>query len=617
MKKILKKLFQTLMIGIIFCSNISFANNTSSKDNCFETNGATDIELIVEDNKVEANKDLILYIYTNKSIKGREIQLKEKDTIRGGEKEVVYHNKEEEYCYKYTYLTYSDTKINNITITKLPNENINIYVYIKYNGKYYYLNSIKNKKNNESLKQSTDTTLIPQKYINEKELEKLKVKDTTIMKKKWADKLNIDVDEVDNYLDLYNAKGQGKLHKDGRKIKNDKNEEVMLNGVGLFHIVDYGYMYNEKTLNALKYWGINCIRIPAYINYRVSSNDGDVTRDERGLVTSYDEHIKAMDEIIDIATKEGLYCIIDFHILSSDGNISQYQEIGNKFFEHFSSKYGKQNNILYEFANEPYGGTSLESLIEFANTEKQIIKKYDENPIMICGIFHNVPKLTEYYQEFKNKNMDDIFLSIHYYDGESLNIVTDAYEKSDIPLIWTEWGNADSDSNAETSIYTDVTKQYLKWWNDNNILNCAWMLCGGNYKYSLWTHELGDKAIAVQNGCISDEYLSEYGKLVFQTYFDNNIERVKKNEIYINRDLNKKDYTKDKEKNDTNENKINYSNVIKENDVIANDSSGDNTIKNGKLPNAGQKTVYLTLTILMLLCSIVIVGIKLYSYKKI
>ena len=75
----------------------------------------------------------------------------------------------------------------------------------------------------------------------------------------------------------------------------------------------------------------------------------------------------------------------------------------------------------------------------------------------------------------------------------------------------------------------------MNWWNEEGMINCAWMLCHGNWKYILWNKDLGDKSEALKYGCISEEYLSDYGKLVFGNYFDNNIKRVKNNSVYINR----------------------------------------------------------------------------------
>lgn len=533
-----------ILIGIFFININSYASD-NQEEKCFNTDGADSIELIIENNSIESNRDLELYIMTNKSIKGREIQLNDNGTVRKNENEVAVKENDGKYWYKYTYLTYKDSKINNIILTNLPNENITFYAYIKYYGKEYHVTNAKNKTNNQDLVQSQDTSLVPKVKFTQEEIKKLQEEDSKIMKQKWADALKIDVADVDKYVDLYNAKGQGKLHKEGKFVKNEKNEIVNINGVGLFHLLDYGYMYNEDTIKALKYWGINCIRIPAYLNYRISSVNTTITPSERGLATAFDEYMDEMDRIIDIATKEGLYCMVDFHILETDGDISQYTEMAEKFFTHFGSKYGKQDNILWELANEPYK-TSKENLATYLKTIREIVKKYDSNPVMITGwTAHDTSidnDFTQFYNYFKTQGLDDMFVSYHYYGGDKIEWIRAFYESTEIPLSYSEWSNYDSDLEPDNGKnYTELTKEYMKWWNENGIINCAWMLCHGNWKYILWNKDLGDKSEALKYGCISDEYISDYGKLVFQTCLNNTIEKVKNNEVYINRDNNKND----------------------------------------------------------------------------
>ena len=559
MKKISIICIILILVEILFTN---FYKNYSADLNdykCFNTNKASSIELIFESSEIVPQKDMILYIKCNKSIKGREIQVKEQENIRNDGREVAFVDNDGNYYYQYTYLTYKDSKINTITITKLPNEDITLYAWVKYNGKEYHVINAKNKDSNSDLTESSDKTLIPKENkLSKSEITKLKAEDTEIMKKKWADALSIDVNDVDKYLDLYNAKGQGKLHKDGKYVKNEKNEIVSINGVGLFHLLDYGYMYNEDTLKALKYWGVNCIRIPAYLDYRVSSSTSyTITPSERGLKTAFDEHMEEMDRIIDIATKEGLYCMVDFHILGENGDINQYYDMAEKFFTHFGTKYGNQNNIIWELANEPYG-TTVESLAKYVKKIEEVVKKYDNNPVMISGwtMKNNVNengKLSECYKYFKEQGINDVFISYHYYGGEDIVWPKKLYDTTDIPLSYTEWSNYDSDLDPDNGKnYTEMTKKYMNWWNEEGMINCAWMLCHGNWKYILWNKDLGDKSEALKYGCISEEYLSDYGKLVFGNYFDNNIKRVKNNSVYINRNEKQEDDEKKEDNNNGN-----------------------------------------------------------------
>lgn len=500
--------------------------------NLFEikTNSAQNIDLIFEENQVESNKDLIFYIRTDKSIKGRKVQITENGQKREHKSEVAFINEDQQYCYQYTFLTYKENSISKISITNLPKKDITLYAWVKYNGEKYHIAKAVNSDTGEELQKSEDKSLIPTSNLTQEEINTLKQEDVQIMKNKWADALGIDINDVDKYIDKYNAKGQGKLHKDGQKIKNAKGEEVMINGVGLFHLLDYGYMFNEETIHSLKYWGINCVRLPAYLQYMKSSPVDTVTREERGLETAFDEYIREMDRIIDIATKEGLYCMVDFHILGKNGNITQYTDMSKRFFTHFAQKYGKQENIFYELANEPHDGSNTdEVLVKYLKQIIPIIQQYDSNPILILGhrswAAEDLRRFYEY--AVKQEKIDNFFITEHYYDGNPYEKYKELYDSTDIPLIYNEWGNSSCNSAVFDKQYTAITKKYLAWWNNENILNAPWMLCHGNYTYSLWNTELGKKSEILQHGVMSEKYLSEYGKLVFGTFLENTLNRIK------------------------------------------------------------------------------------------
>ena len=97
MNKILKKILLLTIIAVIFSNNINFASDETNKNNCFETNGATEIELAIEENQIEPGKDLIFYINTNKSIRGRIVELEDNGTIRKNVRELAYQINENEF----------------------------------------------------------------------------------------------------------------------------------------------------------------------------------------------------------------------------------------------------------------------------------------------------------------------------------------------------------------------------------------------------------------------------------------------------------------------------------------------------------------------------------------
>ena len=76
----------------------------------------------------------------------------------------------------------------------------------------------------------------------------------------------------------------------------------------------------------------------------------------KGYLNAVDETRARMDELISWCVELGLYVIVDWHILSTDGLANTYTDEAKAFFEYFSSKYKDCDNVIYEIANEPYAG---------------------------------------------------------------------------------------------------------------------------------------------------------------------------------------------------------------------------------------------------------------------
>lgn len=608
-----KLLIIILIITNLFMiiGNISFATD-SDGGKSFSTKNAESISVSFENKTIEAGKDIIVYIKTDKSIRGRKVKINDGQETKEGANEVAYINEDGIYCYQYYIFKYQNNKLNDLQIESLPKDDVNIYVYVKYNNQIIYAENIKNTSTQSNLEEADNSKFLVKPYYTTEQINEMKTEDTKIMKQKWADGLGIGIDDVDKYVDMYNAKGLGKLHKDGKKLKNSKNEEVQLNGVGLFHLLDYGYMYNEDTLKALKYWGVNCLRLPAYVQVQKSSDVDNVTRMERGLDTAFDEYMEEMDRIIDIATEQGLYCMVDFHILEKGGDILKWSELSENFFKHFLEKYGKQENMIWEIANEPHS-TSNENLETYINNTTKLIKKYDENPVIICGSNKRGGRVSELYQYLKDKDcINDIFISAHYYNGEDLeSSYTGLYKTTDIPLMFTEWSNASSSTTNLNILdeYTKMTKKYFPWWNVNNISNCVWMYCHGNYTYSLFKNLGEKKSQILQYGMMSDEYLTDNGILTLSNYLNVELSKIKESGI-LNKDV-------DKDKNDSVNNVVDNKNSGSEINNVVNNESGsnnmvDSTVSKNIIPYAGKNVKM----VFMIFVITIVIGYMLYKNIK-
>lgn len=500
---------------------------------CYQTNETGQIQLSFGHIKVEQGKDLIIEINSDQSLKDRKVSIMENGyTVYNGDHYIGYKDGEN-YCYRIYFSQYEGNTLEDITISNIG-KGVSFYVTAKYSVSEVTITKVTDGKSH-ALKEVTKEELVPQfkSYYTKEQLKTLKEQDETQMKQKWAEALDISVDQVENYLDQYNAKTLGKLHKEGQVIKNAKGETIQLNGTCLFHLEDYGDMYHEDTFKALKYWGINCIRIPAYLCFQTSSKIDRATITERGLDTAYEEKIAIMDRLIEEATRQGLYCMIDFHILGQHGDISNWLTLAKKFYTHFCEKYAKQENIIYEIANEPFA-TSTQNLVEYTKQMRDLIKKYDPNPVIIVGsnAGFEITETVSFYEACQEQKIDDVFISMHYYDGREIQRVKNRYDITDIPLVFTEWSNstvAGSLDYSDTETYPEMTKKYLRWWDQERICNMSFMLCDGDYPFALWNKDLTmEQRELLKYGFMTEPYLSDYGKFIFQSYFESMIKNIKK-----------------------------------------------------------------------------------------
>lgn len=150
---------------------------------------------------------------------------------------------------------------------------------------------------------------------------------------------------------------------------------VQLCGVsthGLSWFPDY---VNENAFRQLRdEWGANLIRLAMY------------TEEYGGYCSGGNQ--AALEQLIDkgvqACTALGMYCIIDWHILS-DGNPNTHLAEAKDFFSRMSQKYSSFNNVLYEICNEPNGGTSWNMIKSYADQVIPVIRENAPDAIILVG----------------------------------------------------------------------------------------------------------------------------------------------------------------------------------------------------------------------------------------
>ena len=258
------------------------------------------------------------------------------------------------------------------------------------------------------------------------------------------------------------VKSHGKLSVKGTTLVDAKGKAFRLKGISTHGIAWFPQYISQESFASLKnLFGINALRLAMY-----SAPDAGYTKD---LHTKVKEGVSA-------ATKEGMYVIIDWHILS-DGNPNTYKEQAKDFFKEMAQEYKNQDNIIYEICNEPNGGVTWENDIKpYALELIQTIRGIDKDAVIIVGtpnwsqdvdIVANTPITGE-------KN---IMYALHFYAAthkEDLRSKAQQALEKGLPLFVSEFSICEASGNG--SLDYDSADVWAAFCKDNNISMMAWNL---------------------------------------------------------------------------------------------------------------------------------------------
>ena len=310
-------------------------------------------------------------------------------------------------------------------------------------------------------------------------------------------------------------KYNGKLVKSGAKILNSAGVEFMLQGIGTHSLTEYNPLYSYDSVKTLKYYGINLIRVSVYLSnfYPEKSNH----RLCKGWLEYSDEIKPIIEKLIDNATRNNMYVLLDWHSYHSidGGDVTQYTSQQEAFFEYYASKYASYNNVLYELHNEPYRNTATELLPSIISCAS-IIRGYNQDAIIVCG--HGSDGVAEANRVWNTLNNLDIFISPHLYTGEQNTNSISEFISNNLPIFVSEWGNS-SLSGDDIPNYSMAYNMFNLMFQ-NKVSNALWKWTYQNMDTAVLTYNESAIKYAYPYGGYVDGLLSSNGKFYFDMTFD-------------------------------------------------------------------------------------------------
>jgi hypothetical protein len=226
----------------------------------------------------------------------------------------------------------------------------------------------------------------------------------------------------------------GALHMNGLQLVNAAGVPYQLKGFATAGLQYYPTCYTQGSFDAMHTtWGANVIRLSMYVA------EGGYNNDPAGWKVK-------VDQMVDWCAIIGVYCIIDWHVLTPGNPLDPAYGGADDFWVYMATKHKGKAHVLYEICNEP-NGVDWPTIKQYADRVIPKIRAIDPNTIIICGtpIWSSQPQ-----DAINNKLLySNIMYTLHIYAGSSRDY---DFKKQSIipfiPLFVTEFGTCDGSGNG-------------------------------------------------------------------------------------------------------------------------------------------------------------------------
>lgn len=287
----------------------------------------------------------------------------------------------------------------------------------------------------------------------------------------------------------------GKLQVTGTFLCNEAGDTIQLRGVSTHGLQWFGEFIHEKSIKMLAHeWKADIIRASMY-----------TAPEAQGYIENPDLKNKVI-EVVNLAEKYGLYCLIDWHQLS-DNDPNTYKEEAKEFFNEMVTLFKDKKHVLYEICNEPDDRVSWKNAIKpYAEELIPVIQNVDEKAIVIVG----TPFWCQDVDVAANSPIEgkNIMYTLHFYAGEHGKWVQNKFKNAvtRIPIFATEFGTTMAD--GDRGVYINETNHWLHLLHEHKVSWINWSISDKNEDCAIL------KPGTAADGDWSDEDLTRSGKYI-------------------------------------------------------------------------------------------------------
>ena len=302
------------------------------------------------------------------------------------------------------------------------------------------------------------------------------------------------VEKIDKeYCDVNNLtafpSNSGRLHVSGSKLMNERNEEVVLNGVSVeYDLLKLENIFNDNHLGIARKWGTNVFRI--FVDNGLYQGN---------FIDNKDEYTEKIIEAIDKVIENDMYVILNWN----PGPHTSREEHAIDLFTRITSHFKNNPYIIYEIWNEAYGSeVNWEVMKSYANTIIPIIRSNaPDSIILVC-----TPNGLDIFNIINSDPLrfNNLMYVLHNYTE---GMTDSSYEKTrsairlGIPIFITEWAATTSGTKSSSTYWNEpLGTAYAKFLINNNLSFTYYAFQPMQWSFGLtapdgWTKDLEDETL--------------------------------------------------------------------------------------------------------------------------
>jgi endoglucanase len=243
-----------------------------------------------------------------------------------------------------------------------------------------------------------------------------------------------------------------------------------LRGISTHDLKAFGRFVNRDALRSLAQdWHVTVMRCAVYLTSYLPNPDLD----------------QRIDFMVSACEENGIYCIIDWHVLS-ERNPQKTEAEARTFFARKAAQYRNRPHVLYEICNEPNGAevTWRENVKPYAEAIIPLIRERAPDSVIIVGT-------PNWSQDVDLAAQDplvygNLLYAMHFYAGTHGEALREKVRKASerIAIFCTEWGT--TLASGDGGPFPKESSEWIDFLESRTISWCNWSLSDANETSALF-----------------------------------------------------------------------------------------------------------------------------------